>query len=190
MGSHGAGGMGGAPPEACQWPLGVSYGVTEGSTLPQHLVWQGVRGGSGAEVSTVAVGEWHDCDGVRGVNALYFVTSEWACEPCQQEASELSERMDAGWRDAGIAVVELLVSGPSGQSPTTDTAEAWRSQFGLTDVAVLADPMRAMVPATGGGVPLLTVVDPRSMRVVVSQAGYPGPYAAIEKLARDNAEAP
>jgi hypothetical protein len=79
-GSTGSGstgsGMGGDPgPTDCEYP-GGPYGVAEGDTVPPTLSWEGYAPGASSP-STIAVTDFFDCDGTRGIHALYFDTSQF-----------------------------------------------------------------------------------------------------------------
>jgi hypothetical protein len=83
-------------------------------------------------------------------------------------------------------VVTLLLDDPSGAPATVAGTDAWRQQFGLENVYVLADAGFSMVPGSSVGTPMQTVVDPRTMTVVFRQEGYSGSYPELEQLAMAN----
>ncbi len=72
-GSSGAGGDPG--PTQCEYPAGP-YGVGMNQTVPPTLTWQGFAPGA-ATASTIRMSDFHDCDGTRGIHALYFDTSQF-----------------------------------------------------------------------------------------------------------------
>jgi hypothetical protein len=63
-------------------PAGVACGTiglggcSDNNVLPINLSWQGYRPGA-PEPSQVNVAEFYDCDGSRGIHALYFDTSQY-----------------------------------------------------------------------------------------------------------------
>ncbi len=59
----------------CMWPAGP-YGVGQGDTLPSGKSWQGYAAGS-TQAGTVALADFYDCDGSRGINAVLFDTSQF-----------------------------------------------------------------------------------------------------------------
>ena len=75
----------------------------------------------------------------------------------------------------------LLNAGGPGQT-TLD----WKQQFGLQNVAVLADPGGSMMGGSNG-TPTITVVNPRDMSVREQQIGYrPGGPLSLVPLASEN----
>jgi hypothetical protein len=68
--------MGGDPGATqCDYPDGP-YGVGEGQIVPPTLTWQGFAPGASSP-TTIAITDFFDCDGSRGINALYFDTSQF-----------------------------------------------------------------------------------------------------------------
>jgi hypothetical protein len=168
----------------CTWPSGWT-GVTPGATLSEWLAWQGYAAYSNA-AGIVAVSDYYDCDGSRGINALLFVSSSWNCGACQVESSELESQM-AAWAPLGIQVVVLLMQGPFDEPADAQTAFGWKSQWGLESVAVVADPAMKLLAPDADGVPQQTVVDPRTMQVAHVESGYDGSLPALVDLALQNA---
>ena len=178
-GSGGATGSGGSTGNSCgSWPAGPA-GVAQNSTLPQSLSWQGYREGSSA-VSSVSIGDYYDCDGKKGVNALMIITGTPNCGACKSEASTLEAKM-AAWGGMGIKVITLMVGSVS-------TAEAWKNKYGLNKSAVLADKMPpSMAYSSSIGTPMHHIVDPRTMKVVYTQMGAGGSaFSQLEQLAAKN----
>ncbi len=68
-------GAGAAGPEPCEYPPGP-YGVGMNETVPPTLSWQGYAPGA-ASPSTITIEQLYDCDGSRGIHALYFDTSQF-----------------------------------------------------------------------------------------------------------------
>ena len=65
--------------------------------------------------------------------------------------------------------------------PTTAGALLWRNNFGLNSIYVMADPNFSMVPGTSVGTPQGTVVNPRTMQVVlVEEAWVPSDRIVME----------
>ena len=180
----GSGGVG-AGPTGCPWPSGA-IGNTVGMTLPQGLTWQGYRDGSSA-VETISVEDYFDCDGTRGINAVLFSSQSWNCGACQIEASELEGKM-AVWLGQGIKVVVLLLRNVYEQPASTTEVFQWKNQWGLSSMAVVADPDMELLTPNSGGIPQNTVVDPRTMQVVHVESGYDGDIAELLSLAAANAD--
>lgn len=98
------------------------------------------------------------------------------------------ERTIQGWRreKLGIFVMSLIVDDPEGERATVEAARTWREKFGLRSAFVAADPTSQMVKGRFG-TPRLTIVDPRTMRIVDHIRGWPGRHPeALLDLARKN----
>ena len=65
----------GTGPDPCNWPSGP-YGVGQGQTLPSNLSWQGYAPGA-TTPSTISIQEFFDCDGMKGIHAVLFDTSQY-----------------------------------------------------------------------------------------------------------------
>jgi hypothetical protein len=196
--SGGAPSSGGAPPDnppppsggtggasACTYPTGP-YGTKLGQIVNPNLTWQGFREDE-AQSSTISVQDYFDCDGARGINAVMLSEGAVWCGACQQEASELNSRMAGGWKQKGVRVLELIIETGSGSPATLQTASAWKDTFNATGWAVAADPDFSFASGGGNGLPLLIVVDPRTMKVVDRIEGA-GDYYSLEQLAAANAK--
>jgi len=177
------------PAPGCDWPGGAA-GTEVGEVVPESVSWQGF--GAGDEVERrIAIGEFFDCDGELGYDALLVITSQYGCPSCDNEASGLTAKIDA-WAAEGLTVkvVTLLLEDPSGRQPATiDAAETWRDRFTLTNSAVAFDNSFSMIPRSAGGsigTPYQTLINPRTMEIVNQQAGYDPSYTELLRLARAN----
>lgn len=75
-GSSSGSGMGGDPGTTqCEYPDGP-YGVGLGQIVPPTISWEGYAPGASSP-STLTMAELHDCDGSKGIHALYFDTSQF-----------------------------------------------------------------------------------------------------------------
>jgi hypothetical protein len=95
----------------------------------------------------------------------------------------------ASWNSQGLGIVAmtLLLDGPGGGAPSVNGASTWKNNFGLNSIYVAADPGYAMVPGNSVGTPQLTIIDPRTMKVVLLQEGYGGSYPPqLEQTALNN----
>jgi hypothetical protein len=182
-GTGGAGG--GGTTVACPYPQGP-YGLSQGSTAPPTLSWQGFAEGM-SQSSQVSIDVYHDCDGSQGIDAVLFDVSATWCEACQLEASDLAARMTT-FKGQGIHVVTLMIEDAPGMPATVATAQAWRTMFKLDQTATLADPAGSLVSMVAGGLglPYQVVVDPRTMTITSTQEGYSGEYSALTSLAAKN----
>lgn len=162
-------------PCAAGYPQG-SYGTGVGKIVNPGLSWQGYLPNQ-STVSTVTPQDLFDCDGSKGIDAIVFdVAAEW-CAACQSQASNepsLFSQYDA----LGIRVVTLVVEDASSAPATVATAQQWKSQYGLTDVTVCADPSFSFAPIgqTSVDLPVTIVVDPRTMKIMKVGQGYVAAY--------------
>jgi len=64
----------------------------------------------------------------------------------------------------------------------------WKQQFGLSSIAIGVDPNFSFAPAGAMtiGLPLQTIIDPRTMQVVDIQEGFSGSYTKLLDLATKN----
>ncbi len=94
------------------------------------------------------------------------------------------------WQSQGLGIVAmtLLLDDPGDASPpTTAGAQTWKQNYGLNSVYVAADPNFAMVPGNSVGTPQLSIVNPRTMQVVLLQEGWGGSHPPqLEQLAISN----
>lgn len=187
-GGTGQGGEGGKPPVVCDYPT-ENLGVKVGKVVPKKT-WQGFAEGTATDVVTVALEDFYDCSGDKGVNAIILDTSATWCGACIEETNALRAKFKNTWKDLGIKVITLMIEDEASMPATTDTALAWKNQFNLdADFIVVADPNFSFAASAGGttiGLPLAVVVDPRTMTVVSVEEGYPSDFAAIEALATKN----
>ena len=186
--ASGAGGSTSTGGVVCQYPMG-SYNNKVGAVVKPGLTWEGFADDSDT-AGTVAMEDYYDCDGSRGINAILILTSATWCGACEQEASELkgTGATYTQWKEMGIRVITLMIEDINqGQAATVTTAEKWKTKFKLAN-AVVADPKFSFAPLTGGsiGLPYQVVVDPRTMTIVDIQEGYSGEYASTLALAKKN----
>lgn len=59
----------------CMYPSGP-YGVSDGKVIPPSLQWKGYLAG-GEQEGTLTSKELFDCDGSKGINAIFFETSQY-----------------------------------------------------------------------------------------------------------------
>lgn len=193
-GAGGAGGAGGMA-TACVYPAAPveGYGKEIGDVVSNVYKWDGYAEGTtdAAEITTISIESYLDCDGSKGINALMIATSgEW-CANCQQEASELNGNMASKWEALGVRVLTLMAQDINYNPATTETAYTWKSNFNLMSTAVAVDPPITFTPpgASSIGLPLIVVIDPRTMKIVHTQEGYSPSHPELEALAEQNAAA-
>jgi hypothetical protein len=178
--SSGAGGM-------VAWPAGP-YGVAQGKTIPENMSFSGYPEGS-SQPGTIAMKSWYDPDGSKGIHGILVTTSQFGCGPCAQEAQSMETKI-SGWKQKGwnIKVLTLILNDQYGGSAKTSSAGAWKQKFGLTNVAVGADPPFTMAGGYGYGTPLEVTIDPRTMKVADVDEGYTGSFPTLESIAAKNAK--
>lgn len=86
----------------------------------------------------------------------------------------------------GIRVVTLLVDAPNDGPPTLLGTQQWKQKYNLLDVGVFSDPNFSMAYTSQIGTPMLTYVNPRTMKVTYTQMGSSGNYSGLEVLAKQN----
>ncbi|MCA9618125.1 MAG: hypothetical protein KC731_03865 [Myxococcales bacterium] len=87
----------------------------------------------------------------------------------------------------GIVAVTLLLDAQNEGPPTVEGALNWKNAYGLNSVYVAADPQFSMVPGNSVGTPQLTIIDPRTMQVVLLQEGWGGSHPPqLVQLAQQN----
>ena len=81
----------------------------------------------------------------------------------------------------------LLLDDQSGGAPTVAGAEFWKQNYGLNSIYVAADPNFSMVPGNQVGTPQITIIDPRTMQVVLLQEGWGGSHPPqLAQIAQQN----
>lgn len=193
----GAGGSGGsgAGPSACVYP-DTSYGNQLKDIVDPNLTWKGYAVGTTTadQITDINIKDYYDCDGSKGINAILILQSATWCGICDGEAQNLNEHMDGGWKDMGIQVITLMIENASGQKATTTTAYQWKTaaNHDLVSTAVVADPNFSFAPVTPDGtigLPVILVINPRTMEITSVQQGASGSYPELEALAKANAVA-
>jgi len=198
--TQGTGGMGGAGGAdggtACAYPdppVDGVYGKEIGDTISNSYTWQGYAEGTtdSTQTSPIAIDSYLDCDGSRGINALMIATSGLWCGNCQKEAQQLNGNMANKWEAMGIRVLTLIAQDGSMNPATIENAYTWKSQFNLVSTAVAVDPTLSLAPPGSStiGLPLIYVIDPRTMQIVHVQEGQSDTHPELEALAQKNQSA-
>ena len=168
----------------CDYPT-YGYGRGPGEIVDIELGWQGFVDQSTTE-STIYASDLLDCDGSKGINAILVLEAGTWCETCQHDASMLDDELSSTWASLGIRVVTLMVQDASTNPATTDTALAWKNTYHLDSSIVAADPMFSFSPGGTVGLPYALVIDPRTMRIMVTRQGLPTPTDEVVALAKKN----
>jgi hypothetical protein len=188
----GDGGAGGATTTTtthveCKYPT-AGFAPKPGGVIP-NAKWQGFVNENEDAPTTVALGDYLDCDGSKGINALLVDVSATWCEACQVEAQTLPSTLKSKWDALGIQVLTLMIQDAQYKPATTATALAWKKKYNLVTTTVAADPQfyfQALAEGGGVGLPFLVTIDPRTMTLVGTTQGYPADETAIENLATKN----
>lgn len=163
------GGGGGAPATPCTYPTS-GFGTAAGQIVNSSMTWVGYAPGSSG-ASKLSASSFLDCDGKAGRNALLIIHSTSWCTSCQQEAAQLEQKMTQSWAAAGVVVVEVLVENANGDPATTQTAKSWKDYYGIESTWVTADPEFQLESQAADSYPYEVLVDPRTMKIVETQAG-------------------
>jgi hypothetical protein len=137
------------------------------------LSWQGYANDSG-QSSTIAITDYYDCDGNKGITALLLDESATWCPDCAKEEATIGPQITSTWENEGVQVVTLMNEDQQQNPATLDTALSWRNEYSLTAGAVCADPQWTTklwggASGSGNGLPTNVLVDPRTMRIVAIQ---------------------
>ena len=170
--SGGSGAPGGHEATVCSYPAGP-YGNRVGDVVDPTLSWQGYLD-DGTQAQPVAMSQYLDCDGSKGVNALLLDESATWCTECESQAQRIAPEVTSSWKSQGVHVVTLMAEDQSEGPATLATALSWRNEYSLTAGAVCADPawttkLWGGAPAGGNGFPTNVVIDPRTMKIVALQ---------------------
>jgi thiol-disulfide isomerase/thioredoxin len=171
------------------WVVGCSFftGARVGKSAPLDASFRGYVERS-TTASTIALRDYSDPDGAKGINAVLIIVSATWCIACQYEARTLEREIADGWGALGIRVLTLMTEDTAANPATEATALEWKKRYKLDSVAVAADPGRTFELAgkLGTSLPTKIVIDPRTMKIVDVQEGFNGKYPALLALAQAN----
>ena len=166
------------------------YGIEPGSTLAD-FEWTAVLAGAPKGTSSkIKLSDYYDPDGARGINAVLYVTSAEWCGACRAEAQTFESKIRSDWGAKGVLLLEAMIE----DIPRVRTLEAilpaidrWRSQYGLIDVTMPADPTFHFARSGTNGLPVNIIFDPRTMIVKARLDGFgPAAESAINSLVNAN----
>ncbi len=158
-------------PSACTYPSGP-YGATSGLEVPPSISWLAFAPGA-PSAAPVSPGDFLDCDGSRGVNAVLIVYGAGWCSACAEEAESMPP-MIAQWSTAGVRVLYLIWQDPSGWPADTAFAKQWRDYYHLEGAWVAADPDFQLDSPAASALPYKMLIDPRTMKIVGTWSGEDG----------------
>jgi len=160
------------PTEIDGYPVGP-YGMKVGMVFP-NLTLHGYRDGKGAWTD-LAVKDYYDKDGSKGVNGLYLTVSAPWCAGCVAEGKSLPGMYTSKYKALGARFLTALVQDASSKPATQSTVDTWVTTY-KTSYDIAEDGAMETVPrdASGGGsiaLPYNYVIDPRTMRITQINAG-------------------
>jgi hypothetical protein len=125
-----------------------------------------------------------DFYGNPSVKALMVDHSATWCPDCQQESSELPQVLSPSSpaAQAGVNWIILMWNGGQGVA-TIDDVTNWRGHFGLAGAkaAVVLDEPGTILPAGQAALPLNSLVDTATMKIVKIWPGYAPDLADVVK---------
>ena len=117
-------------------PTGLATMVYDGTTYE----WTAYDVGDVMENFTLLDqhGEMVDLYSFCGKHIVFAVGAGW-CGPCRSVAATLQAEQDH-WRDSNVQFIEIISQDNSGNPPDQAFLESWHSEYGFTDIPVLALP--------------------------------------------------
>lgn len=162
------------PPSDGSYPPGP-YGFAQGDTLP-NMHFQGYRGGV-APWTDIALSDYYDPTGKRGIRALYATIGKELCGACVEEANNMNTwYMTDNPGTNGVYLLSALIRGPKEELATQESIDAWVASY-HPSYDIVADPqsqLNDMVELTDP--PRAYVIDPRTMKIFFYFMGGPSTY--------------
>jgi thiol-disulfide isomerase/thioredoxin len=128
----------------CESPYGESAtGATGTAVITQEgetYTWDAYDNGDVLENFTLLDqhGEMVDLYSFCGKHIVFAVGAGW-CGPCRTVAAGLQAEQDE-WRDSNVQFIEIISQDDYGNAPDQAFLEQWNSDYGFTDIPVLALP--------------------------------------------------
>jgi hypothetical protein len=140
-----------------------------------------------AHRETVALSDFYDPAGTKGVSLLLLNTAAIWCSACVSEHRTLPERQSE-LAPSGLVILSTLFQDAERNPASLEDVERWIQTFG-TNFPMVADPELALgAYASPDSAPLNMLVDPRSMKILRKYVGDQGsvmwPYIESELAAR------
>jgi len=176
-----------SPPASCiagnptrVYPAGP-HRIAQGETLPD-LTFEGLRG-NGTKGSFVLHELYEPCASQAKLAVLRVHGGTW-CGTCLWHAAHGHELLE-GPLGARISLVDLVLRGPDADRVRPEDLAGFRQKVDRPErIPTLADPgfvLSALAPSSGAPLPLMVLVDARTMRVV-GTASNPSPDALAHQL--------
>jgi hypothetical protein len=136
---------------------------------------------------TVALSDFYDPAGSKGVSLLLLNTAAIWCSACVSEHHTLPARQTE-LAPRGLVILSTLFQDAERDPASLEDVERWIAKFG-TNFPMVADPELALgAYASPDSAPLNMLVDPRSMKILRKYVGDQGsvmwPYIESELAAR------
>jgi hypothetical protein len=172
---------GASQPESCFAPAypGAPYGNEPGSVL-RNLCFQGWKAPDRVAhnddtLEPVALSDFYDPDGARGVKVLLVNTAAVWCSACRIEHETLPEHArELGPR--GLVILSALFQDQGRNPATVEDLSLWTGTFSSNFPMVLDPSYRFGRFASAETAPLNLVIDARSMTLI---AKFVGDQAAV-----------
>lgn len=177
----------------CSAPDYPSEGVgTEPGNVTRNACFVGYRAPDRVAPSEqhreiVALSDYYDPAGTKGVKLLLLNTAAIWCSACVSEHRTLPERQ-AELGPQGLVILSTLFQDAEREPASMADVERWIDKF-KTNFPMVADPdLELGLYASPDSAPLNMLVDPRSMKILRKYVGDQGtvmwPYVYSELLAR------
>src|SRR5262249_504306 len=112
----------------------------------------------------MAICDYWDPDGTKGIHAVVLIMSAAWCMPCQMIASTL-RTVAPPYIARGARILEVLTSGADNMLPATQaTLDLWIGKFGVISDVARAEPSELYL-SDMDAFPTSTFIDPRTMRI-------------------------
>lgn len=150
-----------AQPAQLTYPDGP-YGLARGNVFP-NLKFKGYRDGKGAWTD-IAMLDYYDPDGSRGINAIYItVSAEW-CPVCKEDAKVLPLWYESHYEPRGARFITSILQTADRKPATKEAVDLWVRAY-EPNFDIVADEEEATFPPTFTALPVNIEIDPRTMVV-------------------------
>ena len=154
------------------------YGWKEGNTAPD-VSFPGYRGGK-APWTSIAMHDYYDPKGTKGIRALYMpVFTAW-CPHCADESAVMGPLV-ASYQPKGAVFLGILAENDSNGPATKATVDYWLAMYHFAfDTAIEPNALGA------NQFPYHVLVDPRTMKVVGADACAGDTLPCVDALIAKN----
>lgn len=139
------------------------YGLEKGNIFPP-ITMKGYKLGQ-QPWTDIAIQDYYDPDGSRGVYAIYYVISAEWCVPCQEEAKMLPGFYTNLYHPRGAAFMTGVFENAAHKPSDQATVDRWLAKSGINfDIGADSD-AQAMPTDSGAGIPRNYIINPRTMQI-------------------------